>query len=51
MKGELVRDESRDVKVKMLEEYPTLKQMYNPNDSIMEVLYLKKAKLDREASL
>ncbi|MBR5348687.1 MAG: endo-1,4-beta-xylanase [Lachnospiraceae bacterium] len=37
--GKLVRDDSRDVKVKMLEAYPHLRASYNEDDDNMEVLY------------
>ena len=41
--GELVRDESREAKVDMLEHYPELKQMYSADDDNTEVLYFKNA--------
>ena len=41
--GELVNDESRDVKVAMLEKMPALKGMYSPDDGNMQVLYFKNA--------
>lgn len=44
LEADLVRDDNRGAKTKMLEDYPTLKQMYSPDDDIMEVLYLKNAK-------
>lgn len=44
VEAELVRDDNRGAKTKVLEEYPSLKGMYNPDDDIMEVLYLKNAK-------
>lgn len=44
VEAELVRDDNRGAKIKVLEEYPSLKGMYSPDDDIMEVLYLKNAK-------
>lgn len=41
--GELINDDSRDVKVAMLEKYPDLKGMYNPDDDNTQVLYFKDA--------
>jgi len=41
--GELINDDSRDVKVAMLEKYPNLKAMYDPDDGNTQVLYLKGA--------
>ena len=41
--GELINDDSRDVKVAMLEKYPDLKAMYNPDDDNTQVLYFKDA--------
>ena len=41
--GELINDDSRDVKVAMLEKYPDLKGMYNPDDDNTHVLYFKDA--------
>ena len=41
--GELINDDSRDVKVAMLEKYPNLKAMYNPDDDNTQVLYFKDA--------
>ncbi len=41
--GELVRDDRREPKEHMLEEFPDLKSMYSPDDDNMEVLYFKNA--------
>ena len=41
--GELVNDDSRDVKVAMLEKMPSLKAMYSPDDGNMQMLYFKDA--------
>ena len=41
--GKLIRDDSRDVKVKMLEAYPHLRANYNEDDDNMEVLYFEDA--------
>ncbi|MCR5121164.1 MAG: pyridoxamine 5'-phosphate oxidase family protein [Ruminococcus sp.] len=41
--GELVRDDRREPKVHMLENYPQLKAMYSPDDDNTEVLYFKNA--------
>ena len=41
--GELINDDSRDVKVAMLEKYPDLKGMYNPDDDNTQVLFFKAA--------
>lgn len=41
--GTLVRDESRESKAHMLENYPELKAMYDPDDGNTEVLYFKDA--------
>ena len=41
--GELVNDDDRDVKVKMLEKMPSLKAMYDPDDGNMQMLYFKDA--------
>ena len=41
--GELCEDESREVKVAMLEKMPSLKTMYNPDDGNMQMLYFKSA--------
>ena len=37
--GELVNDDSRDVKAAMLEKFPTLKNMYSADDDNTQVLY------------
>ena len=42
--GELVNDDSRDVKVAMLEKMPSLKGSYSPDDDNMQMLYFKNAK-------
>lgn len=41
--GELYEDESREVKVAMLEKMPSLKAMYNPDDGNMQMLYFQSA--------
>lgn len=41
--GELVNDDSRDVKVAMLEKIPSLKAMYDPDDGNTQVLYFRNA--------
>lgn len=41
--GELINDDSRDVKVAMLEKMPGLKAMYSPDDNNTQVLYFKNA--------
>ena len=41
--GELVNDDSREVKVAMLEQMPHLKAMYSPDDGNMQMLYFKNA--------
>ena len=41
--GELVNDDSREVKVAMLEQMPSLKAMYSPDDGNMQMLYFKNA--------
>ncbi len=41
--GELVRDDRREPKVHMLENYPQLKAMYSPDDDNTEVLYFRNA--------
>ena len=41
--GELVNDDSHDVKVAMLEKMPTLKAMYSADDDNMQMLYFKNA--------
>ena len=41
--GELINDDSRDVKVAMIEKYPDLKAMYNPDDDNTQVLFFKDA--------
>ena len=41
--GTLVRDDRREPKVHMLENYPELKAMYSPDDENTEVLYFKDA--------
>ena len=41
--GELVNDDDRDVKVKMLEKMPSLKASYDPDDGNMQMLYFKDA--------
>ena len=41
--GTLVRDDRREPKVHMLDSYPSLKNMYSPDDDNTEVLYFKDA--------
>ena len=41
--GELVNDDSREVKLAMLEKMPALKGMYSADDDNMQVLYLRNA--------
>ena len=41
--GELVEDETREVKTLMLEKMPALRHMYNEDDGNMQMLYFKKA--------
>ncbi|MBP5288616.1 MAG: pyridoxamine 5'-phosphate oxidase family protein [Clostridia bacterium] len=41
--GELVNDDDRAAKVAMLEKYPDLKGMYDPDDGNTQVLYFKDA--------
>ncbi len=41
--GELVNDDSRDVKVAMLDKMPSLKAMYSADDGNMQMLYFKNA--------
>ena len=41
--GELLNDDSRDVKVAMLEKMPMLKKMYSADDDNTQVLYFKNA--------
>ena len=41
--GELVNDDDLAVKVAMLEKYPELKAMYDPDDGNTQVLYFKNA--------
>ena len=43
MAGELVNDDSRDVKVAMLEKMPQLSGMYSADDDNMQMLYFKNA--------
>ncbi len=42
--GKLINDDSRDAKVAMLEDYPSLKAMYDPDDDNTQVLYFEDAK-------
>lgn len=42
--GEAVVDPRKEVKEQMLNEYPSLKNMYKVDDGIFELLYLKNAK-------
>lgn len=41
--GELINDDSRDVKVAMLEKMPSLKAMYSADDNNTQMLYFKNA--------
>lgn len=41
--GELVNDDTRDVKVAMLDKMPSLKPMYSADDDNMQMLYFKNA--------
>ena len=41
--GELVEDDRREARVSMLDAYPYLKAMYDPDDGNTEVFYLKDA--------
>jgi len=41
--GELINDETREVKAAMLEKMPELKGMYDPDDGNMQVLYFRNA--------
>lgn len=41
--GELINDDSREVKVAMLEKHPELKFMYSADDDNTQVLYFKDA--------
>lgn len=43
--GELVEDDTREVKTLMLEKMPILKHMYNEDDGNMQMLYFKNAKV------
>lgn len=43
LSGELVNDDSREPKVKMLEKMPELKGMYSADDDNMQMLYFKNA--------
>lgn len=42
--GNLVNDDRREAKVAMLEKYPNLKRMYDPDDGNTQVLYFADAK-------
>ena len=41
--GELINDDSRDVKAAMLEKFPSLKGMYSADDDNTQVLYFRGA--------
>ena len=41
--GELIEDDTREVKTLMLEKMPILRHMYNEDDGNMQMLYFKKA--------
>ena len=43
--GELIEDETREVKTLMLEKMPILRHMYNEDDGNMQMLYFKNAKV------
>ena len=43
--GELIEDDTREVKTLMLEKMPELRRMYNEDDSNMQMLYFKNAKV------
>lgn len=43
IQAELVEDDNREVKVKMLDKLPSLKAMYSPDDGNMQMFYLKDA--------
>lgn len=43
LSGTLARDDRREPKVHMLENYPELKSMYSPDDDNTEVLFFKDA--------
>ena len=43
--GELIEDETREVKTLMLEKMPVLRNMYNEDDGNMQMLYFKNAKV------
>ena len=46
LSGELVRDERREAKKHMLDNYPELARMYSPDDNNTEVLYFRNATAD-----
>ena len=43
--GELIEDDTREVKTLMLEKMPMLRNMYNEDDGNMQMLYFKNAKV------
>ena len=43
LSGELVRDDRVEAKKSLLDAYPSLQQMYSPEDDNTEVLYFKNA--------
>lgn len=43
LSGELVEDDRREARVSMLEAYPSLKALYDPDDGNTQVFYLKNA--------
>ena len=43
LSAEAIRDERREAKTAMLEENPGLRAMYNEDDGVLEVLYLRNA--------
>ena len=42
--GELVEDDRREARVSILEAYPELKALYDPDDGNTQVFYFKNAK-------
>lgn len=43
LSGELVEDDRREARVSMLEAYPSLKALYDPDDGNTQVFYFKNA--------
>ena len=48
--GKLLNDDRREVKVAMLDKYPNLKRMYDPDDGNTQVLYFAEARATFAAS-